>query len=53
MASHYRDAAKCLKAVDGGRTTLKTATDRLHGRLVRTGGLRASERRAKRSGSTL
>ena len=25
MASHYRDAAKCLKAVDGGRTTLKTA----------------------------
>ena len=32
MASHYRDAAKCLKAVDGGRTTLKTA-DRLHVRL--------------------
>ena len=32
MASHYRDAAKCLKAVDGGRTTLKTA-DRLHARL--------------------
>ena len=25
MASHYRDAAKCLKAVNGGRTTLKTA----------------------------
>ena len=25
MASHYRDAAKCLKAVGGGRTTLKTA----------------------------
>ena len=25
MASHYRDAAKCLKAVDGGRTTLNTA----------------------------
>ena len=25
MASLYRDAAKCLKAVDGGRTTLKTA----------------------------
>jgi putative methyltransferase len=25
MASHYREAAKCLKAVDGGRTTLKTA----------------------------
>ena len=46
MASHYRDAAKCLKAVDGGRTTLKTATDRLHWRLVRTGGLHASERRA-------